>query len=1120
MSHAQHDTLLQLYATMVASRESDIVEAELVNSGEANFLAAGNGHEGSVILAPHLIAADYLHCHYRDKALMLGRGVTNEMFFLSALCKADSHSAGRQMVSHMSDANVNVMSIVGPVGNNALQAAGVAHVIKGQPDNPIVLCCIGDGTSQQGEVLEAIAESVRDTLPVLFFIHNNELAISTRTKGRTFFSLPDGSNPQSYHSIPITYIDGTDPLKAFDQIGDIVSTMRQDRQPKIVVFNVDRLANHSNADDQKLYRSENEIADSFSKNDPIAKSKAYLLSLGIDEGEITVAAEQAKLQVREAVDKARQAPEPEPCFTASKPLPKHLERSAAENRGHFEDETERLSMIQAMRAVLEQQLKADKNVILFGEDLEDGKGDVFGMTRGLSTAFPGQVRNSPLSESTIVGVSSGMALAKARPVAFLQFADFMPIAYNQLLAEVGSMYWRTNGSWQCPVIVMAACGAYRPGLGPFHSQTNESTVAHIPGVDVFMPSNAADAAGMLNAAFQSGRPSVILYPKKLLNNKGLAATTSPDVDQRLVPIGKARTVSSGQDLTLIGWGNTVALCEEVGQALEVVGVTTEVIDLRTLSPYDLDTIVASAEKTGHVIVSHEDNHTCGLGAEIVAAISEHANRPVKVKRVTRADTFIPCNFPNQLAILPSFESILAGAAELLDLELHWETHEPADASKLDVKVIGASPSDESVIITELHIKVGDHIAPGDKLVDTEASKSAGEILAPCKGEIESIAVTEGESVKVGENLLTLKLDQTISPAQMALHNNRTPVLSRKLEKAGEIPGHATAQHQLHPVGIGIPCFKTGSQKVPNSEILKQFPDLSNEDIIQRTGIENRFWLAEGESPIDLTATAAREVLEKQHLKLNDIHAVICCTDTPYEYTAPSTACLVLNKLYETYGEQVISAYDMNAACSGYIYALQQAKDYLQTRPNERVLLLTCEAVSTRLDKTDFETAFLFADAVTATIVYGASHLKDAKAMLEHTLVFAQGEDGTSLTLPVARSNQHKIHMAGKTIFTQAVKNMATAMMRCCHDQGLDMKDLDLIVPHQANERIAKAIERRLKLTDGTMYSNVSNYGNTSSSTIPIALAETLDKVAKDHYIGLCAFGGGFTFGAAVLKAIK
>ena len=263
---------------------------------------------------------------------------------------------------------------------------------------------------------------------------------------------------------------------------------------------------------------------------------------------------------------------------------------------------------------------------------------MFGLTKGLSTAFPDRVRNAPLSESTIVGVAVGQALAGQLPVAFVQFADFLPLANNQIVSELATMYWRTAGKFEAPVILMAACGAYRPGLGPFHAQTGESMMAHTPGLDIFMPSNATDAAGLLNAAFESGRPTLFLYPKACLNDPKFAAPEN--VHEIFVPIGPSRRVRAGRDITFVAWGNTVRICEETADALERVGVESEIIDLRSISPWDERTVLATAEKTARLVVVHEDNHTCGIGAEVLATVAEKARVPVATRR-GNADRY-PC----------------------------------------------------------------------------------------------------------------------------------------------------------------------------------------------------------------------------------------------------------------------------------------------------------------------------------------------------------------------------------------------------------------------------------------------------------------------------------------------
>ena len=1100
--------MLELYKHMVASRESDLVETELVNSGEANFLASSKGHEGSVILAPFLKPADYIHCHYRDKSLMLARGISSTMFFYSALAKAESHSRGRQMVSHMSAPELNIMSLVGPVGNSALQSAGVAFAIKDHADQPIVICSFGDGTSQQGEVIEAIAEAKRSQLPVLFFIHNNNLAISTRTTGKTFFSLPDGKEAKSFYDIPIAYIDGTRPLEQYNQIDTIISNMRDSRDPQIIVFNVDRLDNHSNADDQKLYRDTNEITKSF-EYDPITLSYEFLLNNGVSKETLDATTKNAILEVRQAVEIARNGHNPEATLVAETPLPVELQKNAPEYRGDFEA-SERITMLEAMKKTFDNLLEQNKEVFLFGQDIEDDKGDVFGITRGLSTKYKGRVQNSPLSESTIVGMTCGMALTGKRPVAFVQFADFMPLAYNQIFSELATMYWRTDGGWQCPVIVFAACGGYRPGLGPFHSQTNEATYAHIPGLDVYMPSNAADAAGMLNAAFKSMRPCVFFYPKKLLNNSSVSDTTSTDIPKHLVPVGKARIVKPGTDITLVGWGNTVSLCSQVSETLETVGIDAEIIDLRTIKPYDLETILSSVAKTGNLIVTHEDNITCGVGGDIMASVAEFSKRPIKMRRVAKSDTYTPCNYANQLSVLPSFEKILIAAADLLELDLKFEEEASNEEGMYTVEVIGASPSDESVLINTIHVKVGDSVKSGDILVDIEASKSAGEILSPCNGIVESIFVTVSEKATVGEPLLKIKLNDGAKQLSQQIKPKKA-ILSKKHVTTNTI---ATNSGGVYPVGMGLPYFKTGSRLVLNDEIIKNFPDMTSADIEQRTGIKQRFWVSEGESVIDIATDLVNKALADNNLTLGDIDTIICSTSSPEVFQSPSIACLVLSNLYKTHGEHAIPSYDINAACSGYLYGLQNAKDYLQTRPDKRVLLITAENLSSRMNSHDFDTAFLFGDGATATIIYGNDYIEQSIATIDQINLSAIGESGAVLNLPVKKSDG--ITLQGKKLFSIAVKTMAISMHKCCASSGIELTDIDVVIPHQANQRITSAVEARLHLPKDFIFSNIATYGNTSSCTIPIGLAEVLPTEKSGAKVGLCAFGGGFTAGAAIL----
>ena len=433
------ETWLALYKSLVTAREIDRVEREYVRRGLAFFHAAGAGHEASAALGPHLTADDWLHCHYRDKALLVSRGVPIREFFLSLFCKAESHSAGRQMCAHLSARDLNILSIVGPVGNNALQAVGVAMEQRGRAERAIVVCSVGDGTTQQGEFLEAVAEAVRDQLPVLFLIEDNRWSISTPTAGRTFFSRPDGPAAEFY-GLPIEKVDGRDAVAAFHAFGEIVSRMRDTRRPGLVWLTVERLADHSNADDQTLYRDAAEFRAALREADPVTNMRSRLVEMGFDAALLRQVEERVAADVAAEAEAAADGRDPQPVYTAKSPLPAGAGDRARESHG--EGAGPELTMGAALRATLRHHLRTNERVVLFGGGHRRPQGRRLGVTRGLSTEFPGRVRNSPLSESTIVGVSIGRALAGARPVAFFQFADFLPLAFNQIAAELGSISCR------------------------------------------------------------------------------------------------------------------------------------------------------------------------------------------------------------------------------------------------------------------------------------------------------------------------------------------------------------------------------------------------------------------------------------------------------------------------------------------------------------------------------------------------------------------------------------------------------------------------------------------------------------------------------------------------------
>ncbi|MBX3731833.1 MAG: transketolase [Verrucomicrobiae bacterium] len=1114
---------------MVAARAVDQVEMELVHRGEAFFHVGGAGHEAGAVLHRFLTADDWLHLHYRDKALMLARGLPPEEFFHSLLCTGPSHSAGRQMSAHLSAPHLNILSLVGPVGNNALQAVGVAQELVSRhqrhPNNgslPLVVCAVGDGTSQQGEFLEAVAEAVRSRLPVLFWIEDNQLAISTQTAGRTCYDLPGGP-ADSFYGMRVHRLDGRDPVQCDVQLEGIVPGVRAG-EPALVVLQVERLTHHTNADDERVYRGEEEIQRVRREADPIAALRNALVDSGMTPAALDELEAGVVREVRAAADRALVAPNPAPNLDARPPLPSDLV-SAVEYRGTDDPVgAPRLTLLEALREVLRVHLEADPRISLYGQDIEDPKGDVFGLTRGLSRAFPGRVVNAPLSESTIAGVSIGRALAGGRPVGFIQFADFVPLAFNQIAAELGSLYWRTLGGWRAPVVLMMPCGGYRPGLGPFHAQTFESVLAHVPGVDVVMPCTAADAAGLLNAALRGGRPTVLLYPKVCLNDPALA--TSADVARQLVLPGKARRVRSGKDLTLVTWGATVPLCARVAAALDEAGVGTDLLDLRSLSPWDADMVCDSVRRTGRLLVVHEDNLTCGFGAEVLATVAERVAGPVQSRRVTRPDTYVPCNYANQLEVLPGHRRILEAAAAMTGVVVDWEAEAVPVAGEFVLEAVGSSPADQTVSVVEWKVRPGQTIAAGDLIADCEADKATFELRAPVDGVIGDLIAVD-EKVPVGAPLARIRtaLSRTMAPRRIPPEPR-----ARLRRREDDAPGGAhevkeqrrprVAARSDHPVvALSSIVAAPGGRVVTNEELVRRFAGRSAHDVLQRTGIESRHLLAPGESALTLAARASRAALKEVGMTLADLDAIFVSTSSPISIS-PSLACLLHHELSQDGPSRDLAASDILAACTGYLYALQSAFDFCRSEPGATVLVVTAEAMSTFTNPDDFDTAVVFADAATATVVHGPGSpgFLRARALLHRPVLSARGEDGT--ILHHGRRGDPNVNMDGLKVFPMAVRQLIALLKQACARSAVEVESLDYIIPHQANGRILEAVDQRLKMPKGRLVNRVRHSGNTSSSTIPIVLAELLGETpAPRGRAGLCAFGGGFTFGAAVMEFV-
>jgi 2-oxoisovalerate dehydrogenase E1 component len=1102
---------LSVYQWMSLARAIDEAEAALVAGGEAFFHLSSTGHETNAVFGLLLTESDWLHLHYRSKALLVARGMPVESFFHNMFCTGLSQSAGRQMAPFASDPARHILSQNIPVGDHVLQAVGIAAELGRRPESAagaIVLCSMGEGATQQGEVMEGLSEAARARLPVLFVVEDNGYAISTPTASRTLLSTDvDGHPPEHVLGLPVHRLDGRDPVSCLAPLARIVNAMRQTGQPALVELKVERLASHSNADDERVYRPATD-RERAQHGDPIKALARHLADRGMKPEQLAEIDADNRLEVRSAVDRARRASDP------SSVAPARAESISEDRPGKVEPDQPRSTMIEAIRSVLRHRLATDRRVTLSGQDIEDPKGDVFGVTRGLSTDFPGRVLNAALSESLIVGTAIGRALAGGRPVAFIQFADFLPLAFNQIHSELGSLFWRTAGGWNAPVIVMVACGGYRPGLGPFHAQSLESVFAHVPGINVVMPSTADDAAGLLQSAFDSPTPTLFFYPKVCLNDPDRAARV--DAAGRRIRLGRARQLRSGDELTLVSWGSTMPLVEHAADTLAAAGVSIDVIDIRSLSPWDKTAVRQSVRKTGKLIVVHEDNLTCGFGAEVVADVAEAVDRPVKARRVTRPDTYICCNFASHLETLPSFRRILTVAGEMLDLTLDWPIEEATDGETQVVEAIGSSPADQTIRVVEWKVREGDRVRPGQTLAELEADKALYPLGASAAGQVIERLIGEGDPVRPGTPILKLRLDQVADfpKRRIARQDMRVPRVSRKsISEVTTSSKSATRQVALQALSA-----VTGSRTIPDAEAASQFPDRAIEDFSRRTGIKSRKVLAEGETILDLAVTAARKALEQAALALTDIHAIICSTGTSPSVT-PSLACLILERLGKELTPAQMPAFDLTAACTGYLYALAIAHDMIQVTPGSRVLVITAEGMSRLVNPHDFDTAMLFGDAATATVLSGSGHTptnRQPLAILHRPTISAKGEPGKVISLHA--QGGPPFVMDGLRVYAEAVRQMTSMLQSACAEHGVSTQDLSLVVPHQANAKIMEDVRLRLGIPLERVATTVEWSGNTSSSSIPLALAELANACQlPPGLIGLTAFGGGYTFGAALLE---
>jgi 2-oxoisovalerate dehydrogenase E1 component len=536
----------------------------------------------------------------------------------------------------------------------------MAKACRQDGTDQVVYVSSGEGATSEGEFFESLNWAHREKLPVLFVVQNNGYAISVPQHFQTASKIHQIAEG---FGLPVYHLDGTWFEPMYQLVPPLIERIRKGDGPALIECNVIRLDSHSSSDDQRKYRSDDEI-ESMQERDPILQTENYILRHELkSEAKIKELRESIKAEVDEAADEADSHPFPTHYDFLEHVFSKNLPVTEESEPNYISEEA--VSMVQALNRGLKEEMERNPKIVMWGEDIGDPKGGVFGVTRGLGEAFPGRVVNSALAEASIVGIASGMATGGYQPIVEIQFADYIWPGFMQMRDEIATLRWRGDGTWGCPMTVRVACGGYIKG-GPWHSANIEAFFSHIPGWYVVYPSSAADAKGLIKTAARCEDPVLFLEHKGLYRR---IDARSPEPDENyLIPFGKGRIRRAGDDLTIVTWGSTVYLALKAAEELEEEGHSVEVIDLRSIIPWDQELVFESVKKTNRVLVAHEDSLTMGFGAEVVARIADQCFDwlDAPVARVGADDCFVPSAPTLELEVLPAVEDVRAAAERLLE----------------------------------------------------------------------------------------------------------------------------------------------------------------------------------------------------------------------------------------------------------------------------------------------------------------------------------------------------------------------------------------------------------------------------------------------------------------------
>jgi 2-oxoisovalerate dehydrogenase E1 component len=675
------------------SRKTDDAEITMKKQNKAFFQISGAGHEGILSAAAKVLRPrhDYFIPYYRDRALCLGLGVTP----YEMLCQAngnigDTASHGRQMPAHWGNVKLNIVSKSSCTGTQFLQACGVAEAgfhlkkmkLKDSPvyhDQEIVYVSCGDGTTSQGEFWEGLTTACVNKLPVLFMVEDNGYAISTPT----WIQTPGGSISVALANFPglkIFNCDGNCPVESYATMIEAEKYLRAGSGPVLVHATVTRPYSHSLSDDHSYYRTKDDLAEE-AQRDVFNSFPKFLSETGLmTSEEIRGILDEATKEVREAMTRAL-----ETAWPLKATFSDHLYSSEIDPKSQAFDSAPKFSgkedipLATAINMTLKAEIRKNPLMMVFGEDVADftevekydnpelkGKGGVFKVTHGVQKAgLPGQVFNSPLAEANIIGRAIGMAMRGLKPVVEIQFFDYIWTAYMQLKNEMATTRYRSGGDWKCPMVVRVPIGGYLRGGAMYHSQSGESLFTHNPGIHVVYPSNALDAMGLLRTAIRCDDPVMFLEHKHLYY-QGYNRSADPGEDF-MIPFGKARLVREGKHATIVAWGALVQKSIEAAKVLETEGLSIEILDPRTISPFDFEAVYESLKKTNRLLICHEEHKTSGFAGEIAARVNEEAFEylDAPIMRVCSKDTHVAYCPDLEEVILPQTSDVLEALRKLI-----------------------------------------------------------------------------------------------------------------------------------------------------------------------------------------------------------------------------------------------------------------------------------------------------------------------------------------------------------------------------------------------------------------------------------------------------------------------